>query len=106
MPAAPVALLYGIQLHIAADRGKQTSDVICGGFVGPIVHNERVKLRDHHLNRSRKIPPEAVGGCIFDRLKRNANAFLPLDEATASRAVFVIVFGSDGRTETLLEPAK
>ena len=36
--------------------------------------------------------------------------FLPLDEAIASRAVFVIVSGSDGRadgrTETLLEPAK
>ena len=32
--------------------------------------------------------------------------FLPLGEAIASRAVFVIVSGSDGRTETLFEPAK
>ena len=32
--------------------------------------------------------------------------FLPLDKAIASRAVFVIVFGSGGRTETLLGPAK
>ena len=35
--------------------------------------------------------------------------FLPLDEAIASRAVYVIVSGSDGwtggRAETLLEPA-
>ena len=31
---------------------------------------------------------------------------LPLDEAVASGAVFVIVAGSDGRAETLLEPAK
>ena len=31
---------------------------------------------------------------------------LPLDEAVASRAVFVIVSGSDGRAETLLDPAK
>ena len=31
---------------------------------------------------------------------------LPLGEAIASRAVFVIVSGSDGRTETLLEPVK
>ena len=35
--------------------------------------------------------------------------FLPLDEAIASRAVFVIVSGSDGRAgeraETLLDPA-
>ena len=34
------------------------------------------------------------------------NAFLPLGEAVASRAVFVIVFRSDGRAKTLLEPAK
>ena len=37
-------------------------------------------------------------------------SFLPLDQAIASRAVFVIVTGWDrltgGRTETLLEPAK
>ena len=32
--------------------------------------------------------------------------FLPLDEAIASRAVFVIVSGSDRVTETFLEPAK
>ena len=32
--------------------------------------------------------------------------FLPLDEAIASKAVFVIVSGSDGRAGTLLEPAK
>ena len=32
--------------------------------------------------------------------------FLPFGEAIASRAIFVIVSGSDGRTETLLEPAK
>ena len=42
--------------------------------------------------------------------KGNYHKFLPLDEAIASRAVFVIVSGADGRTdgraETLLEPAK
>ena len=31
---------------------------------------------------------------------------LPLDEAIVSRAVFVVASGSDGRTETLLGPAK
>ena len=31
--------------------------------------------------------------------------FLPLDEAIASRAVFVIMSGSDVRAETLFEPA-
>ena len=34
------------------------------------------------------------------------DCFLSLDEAIASRAVFVIVAGSDGRKGTLLEPAK
>ena len=33
-------------------------------------------------------------------------SFLPLDEAVASRAVFIIVSGSDERAEMLLEPAK
>ena len=37
--------------------------------------------------------------CRFD-------GFFPLDEAVASRAVFVIVSGSDGRAETFLEVAK
>ena len=34
------------------------------------------------------------------------NYFVLLDEAIASRAVFVIVSRSDRRAETLLEPAK
>ena len=33
-------------------------------------------------------------------------SFLPLDEAIASGALFVIVSASDRRAETLLEPAK
>ena len=33
-------------------------------------------------------------------------SFLPLDEAVASRAVFIIVPWSDGWAETLLEPDK
>ena len=32
--------------------------------------------------------------------------FLPLDEAVASRVVFVMVSGTDERAETLLKPAK
>ena len=32
--------------------------------------------------------------------------FFPLDEVIATRTVFVIIPGSDGRTETLWEPAK
>ena len=38
-----------------------------GGFVGPIVLDKCVKFRDPHLDRSREIPPEAVGGSIFDK---------------------------------------
>ena len=42
----------------------------------------------------------------FGHSQRHCQISLPLDEAIASRAVFVIVSGSDGRAETLLEPAK
>ena len=35
--------------------------------MGPIVPDKHVKFRGHHLNRSREIPPVAVGGVIFDR---------------------------------------
>ena len=50
--------------------------------------------------------------CVMFGMFDNGNRFqkglqfLPLDEAIASRAVFVIVTGSDGRTETLFGPAK
>ena len=37
---------------------------------------------------------------------KSCSQSLSLDKAVASRAVFVIVSGSDGRAETLLEPAK
>ena len=43
-----------------------------------------------------------IGGTIYQANRR----LLPLEEAIASRAVFVIVSFSDGRAETLLEPAK
>ena len=39
-------------------------------------------------------------------LPSTALIVLTLDEAIASRAVSVVVSGSDGRAETLLEPAK
>ena len=43
-----------------------TSDVISGAFVWTIFPNEHVQFRDHHLNRTREIPPEAIGGSIFN----------------------------------------
>ena len=46
------------------------SDVISGWFVTPIVPNKCVKFRDPCTNRSREIPPEAVGGGVFDSLSR------------------------------------
>ena len=54
-----------------------------------------------------KSTPEAlyrtacVGGSLREEL---VSYFLPLDEAVASIAVFVVVSGADGRVETLLEP--
>ena len=47
-------------------RPEAAGDVICGMFVGPVVRNKYVKFHDTSLNDSREIPPEAVGGGIFD----------------------------------------
>ena len=41
-------------------------DVISSRFVEPIVRDPPVKFRDLRWNCSREIPPEAVGGGIFD----------------------------------------
>ena len=61
-----------------------------------VLQTEGSQIGDHRLSTSWVI----IG----------AMTLLPLDEAIASRAVFVIVSGSDGRTdgraETLLEPAE
>ena len=43
------------------------NDIISGKCVVPIVNDVHVKFRDPRLNRSWEIPPEAVGGGIFDR---------------------------------------
>ena len=73
------------------------------------------------------IPPQVVGdvygvvkayltrvgsGCFptemepVNSVQLKFRMFLPLNEAVASRALFVIVSRSGGRAETLLEPAK
>ena len=38
--------------------------------------------------------------------RKTTSCFLPLDEAVVSEALILIGFGSDGRVETLMEPAK
>ena len=43
---------------------------------------------------------------FFHSLAACGKQFLPLDEVVASRGVYTIVSESDGRAETLLEPAK
>ena len=47
-------------------RPETADDVISGAFVGPVVLDKLVKFHDCSLNRSREIPPEAVGCGIFD----------------------------------------
>ena len=54
--------------------GKGNSDVIYGKFVGPNVPDKPIKFRNPRLNRSREIPPQAVGGGIFDGFR---NIFPP-----------------------------
>ena len=52
-------------------RPEAASDVMSGRFVRPIVLDKCVKFCDPCLNRSREIPPEAVGGSIFDSFYRD-----------------------------------
>ena len=62
-----IAHFYPVFNYIFCSRQEAVSDVISGIFVGPVVHDKRVKFRDHRLNRSREILPDAVGGGKFDR---------------------------------------
>ena len=57
------------------------------------------ELQQEARQAKRHITEIQLGGAKF-------GPFLPLGEAVASRAAFVIVSGSDGRAEALLEPAK
>ena len=47
-------------------RPESAGDVISDRFVGPVVLDKCVKLHDPGLNRSREIPPEAIGSGIVD----------------------------------------
>ena len=51
-------------------RPEEASGVISGRFVGPIVPDMCEKFGEPHSNRSREIPPEAVGRGIFDSFSR------------------------------------
>ena len=67
LPTAPVLRTFAQYLIAFCSRLETASDVISGRFVGSIICDEDVKFHDPHLNHSREIPPEAVGGGIFDR---------------------------------------
>ena len=47
-------------------RPAAASGVIYGRFVRKLVPDKYVKFRNLRFNRSREIPPEAIGGGIFD----------------------------------------
>ena len=47
-------------------RLEAVSYIISGIFVVPVVLDKHLKFHDPSLNRSREIPPVAVGGSIFD----------------------------------------
>ena len=71
-PTRPVLRTF-VQYLIALCRlPEKASDVECGSFVGPIVRDKLVKFRDLCLNRSLEIPPEAVGGGIFERFLKTS----------------------------------
>ena len=59
---------------------ERDSDVMSGTFVGPIVPDKLVKFRAPHLNHSREIPPEVVGGRICDcRFRDNFQLEVAID---------------------------
>ena len=66
-PAAPVRRTFVQYLIAFCSRPESVSDVISGRFVGPIADDKLIKFRGPRLNRSREIPPKAVGRDIFDR---------------------------------------
>ena len=57
------------------NRPETDSDVISGTFVGPIFPDKPVKFCDPYLNRSREIPPEAIGGDIFDSFSLTVTSY-------------------------------
>ena len=65
-PAGPVLRTCVQYLITFCSRPEEASDVIPSRFVGPADLDKRVKSNDPSLNRSREIPPEAVGGGILD----------------------------------------
>ena len=65
--AAPILHTFVQYLIAFYSRSEAASDVTFVRFVGPIAYEKRVKFRYPGLNCSREIPPEAVGGGIFDR---------------------------------------
>ena len=52
-------------------RPEAASDVMSSSFVGAIIRDKDAKFRDPYLNRSRQIPPEAVGRGSFDDFVRD-----------------------------------
>ena len=52
-------------LFAFCSQPEATSDLISGGFVGPVVSHNLVKFGDPCLNLSREIPPEAAFSRVF-----------------------------------------
>ena len=67
MPAEPVLRACMQYLIAFCSQPETASDVISGIVVRSIVNDKHEKFCDLRLNRSRQIPPEAIGGGIFDR---------------------------------------
>ena len=79
-PLGPV-LRTSVQYSVAlCNRPEGASDVISGNFVRQIVFEKSAKFCDPCLNRSHKIPPEAVGRGIFGSLSLHIpNAYVGMD---------------------------
>ena len=61
----PFSRAFVLYLIALCNRPETASEVVSGRFVCSIVPDKCVKFRDPRLNRSREIPPGAIGGGIL-----------------------------------------
>ena len=65
--AGPILCITFVQYLTAfCSQLEETSDVISGRFVGPVVPDNRMKFGDPRLSLSQEIPPEAILCGILD----------------------------------------
>ena len=101
-PTSRLEVVGGLGVESGTSRNvDHTFDIICLHLAS---FGHTSKQRDGAIGTG--ISPKIICLRVPLNQTRMHFQFLPLDEVVTSTAVFIIVSGSGGRTETLLEPAK